>query len=144
MGSTRPETMQSGTRQPGPSHDATASVSTRRSTTGPPTKPTQNGDNNTRQQPETNHQPLPEKPTSLHITTYNQSFDIVNQIKVDDVAAFLTSEEASSEQIAEDNGLIDRARTQAENLLTAHVATARGDGGVEHAVCGLLGGRRLG
>ena len=63
---------------------------------------------------------------------------------MDDVAAFLTSEEASSEQIAEDNGLIDRARTQAENLLTAHVATARGDGGVEHAVCGLLGGRRLG
>ena len=45
---------------------------------------------------------------------------------MDDVAAFLTSEEASSEQIAEDNGLIDRARTQAENLLTAHVATARG------------------
>mgnify|MGYP000900066946 FL=1 len=42
---------------------------------------------------------------------------------MDDVAAFLTSEEASSEQIAEDNGLIDRARTQAENLLTAHVAT---------------------
>ena len=57
------------------------------------------------------------------ITTYNQSFDIVNQIKVDDVAAFLTSEEANSEQIAKDNGLIDRARTQAETLLTAHVAT---------------------
>ena len=65
MGSTRPETMRSGTRQPGPGHDAIASVSTRRSTTRPPTKPTPNGDNSTRQQPETNHQPLPEKPTSL-------------------------------------------------------------------------------
>ena len=67
MGSTRPGTMRSGTRRPGPGHDAITNVSTRRSTTRPPTKSTQNRDNNTRQQPETNHQPLPEKPTSLQI-----------------------------------------------------------------------------
>lgn len=54
------------------------------------------------------------------IVTYDQSFDVVNQIKVEDVASFLASEESNAEQLAEDNGLMGRARTQAETLLTSH------------------------
>ncbi|WP_316667963.1 DUF4230 domain-containing protein [uncultured Propionibacterium sp.] len=57
------------------------------------------------------------------IKTYDQSFDIVNRIKVDDVASFLASEESNAEQIAEDQGLLDKARTQAETLLKTHVKT---------------------
>lgn len=58
-----------------------------------------------------------------NIETYNQSFDIVNQIKVDDVAAFLASEEADAERIARENGLMDKAREQAETVLRTHVRT---------------------
>lgn len=57
------------------------------------------------------------------IETYNQSFDIVNQVKVDDVAAFLASEEAGAERIARENGLLDKAREQAETVLRTHVRT---------------------
>ena len=57
------------------------------------------------------------------VETYDQSFSLVNQLEVSDVTAFLASEEEKAQTVAVDNGLLDKARTRAEALVTSQVKT---------------------
>lgn len=60
------------------------------------------------------------------IETYDQSFNPFNQITPDDVATFLSTQADVSAQQAVDGGLLDRARTHAEQILTAQVRSLMG------------------
>lgn len=55
------------------------------------------------------------------VEQYDQSFNPINQIQVSDMAEFLATEESRAEQTAVDNGLLDRAESRTEELLTRHV-----------------------
>jgi len=55
------------------------------------------------------------------VKTYDQTFSLVNRLGVDDVTTFLADEESTVKQIAIDGGLLDKAKTRAEELLTSHV-----------------------
>lgn len=57
------------------------------------------------------------------VETYDQSFSPVNQLEVSDVTAFLAAEEGKAQTVAVDNGLLDKARTRAEGLVTTQVKT---------------------
>ncbi|SDM23500.1 DUF4230 domain-containing protein [Actinomyces ruminicola] len=69
------------------------------------------------------------------VQTYDQSFSLVNQLDVDDVTTFLAAEEENAEQLAIDGGLLDKAQTRAEELLTSHVESLlAGTGQSDYAV----------
>lgn len=55
------------------------------------------------------------------VQTYDQSFNPINQITVDDVTTFLSSEEKKESQAAVDGGLIDKADSHAQELVKAQV-----------------------
>lgn len=55
------------------------------------------------------------------IKTYDQTLNPINQISVDDVTGFISGEEQAREQEAVDGGILDKARTRAEGLITSNV-----------------------
>lgn len=60
------------------------------------------------------------------IETYDQSFNPFIQITPDDVADFLSTRSEVGAQQAVDSGLLDRARSHAEQILTAQVRSLMG------------------
>jgi hypothetical protein len=69
------------------------------------------------------------------VQTYDQSFNPINQITVDDVTTFLTSEEKKASQEAVDGGLIDKADSHAQELVKAQVeAVLKGAGEDDYEV----------
>lgn len=51
---------------------------------------------------------------------WDQTMNPLNQLKVSDVTEFISSREDAAEQKAIDHGLLDRARSQAEQLMVNH------------------------
>lgn len=52
---------------------------------------------------------------------YDQTFNPISQISVDDVTSFLADQEDEATQDALDGGVLDKARSRAEEILAAHV-----------------------
>lgn len=55
------------------------------------------------------------------VETYDQTYNPISQISVDEVTSFLNDRESTEEQKAIDIGLLDKARTSAEQLITNQV-----------------------
>lgn len=55
------------------------------------------------------------------VETYDQTLNPINQISVDDVTSFLSSEEEARKEDAVNGGILDRARERAEGLITSNV-----------------------
>lgn len=53
------------------------------------------------------------------VTVYDQSFNPLNQVKVENYAEFLDSEEKRAEEKAKQNGLLDRAQQRVTDLVKA-------------------------
>lgn len=58
---------------------------------------------------------------SNSVETYDQTYNPISQISVDEVTSFLNDRESTEEQKAIDIGLLDKARTSAEQLITNQV-----------------------
>lgn len=58
---------------------------------------------------------------SNSVQTYDQTLNPINQISVDDVTSFLSSEEDSRREEAINGGILDKARSRAESLITTNV-----------------------
>lgn len=54
---------------------------------------------------------------------YDQTFNPISQISVDDVTSFLAEQEDKATQDAIDGGVLDKAKSRAESILVAHVRT---------------------
>lgn len=52
---------------------------------------------------------------------YDQTFNPISQISVDDVTSFLAEQEDEATQDALDGGVLDKARSHTEEILVAHV-----------------------
>lgn len=55
------------------------------------------------------------------IQTYDQTFNPISQLSVDDVTSFISSEESARKDEAVNGGILDRARERAEGLITSNV-----------------------
>lgn len=55
------------------------------------------------------------------VETYDQTFNPINQISVDDITGFLSSEESARESDAVNGGILDKARSRAEDLVTSNI-----------------------
>lgn len=55
------------------------------------------------------------------VKTYDQTFNPINQLSVDDVTSFVSSEEEARKEEAVNGGILDRARERAESLITSNV-----------------------
>lgn len=57
------------------------------------------------------------------IETYDQTLNPINQIQVSDVSSFLSSEEDKETEEAKTNGMLDKARTHAEEIVKSVVSS---------------------
>lgn len=57
------------------------------------------------------------------LETYDQTFNPINQIQVSDVSSFLSEEEGKEREEATSNGTLDKARTHAEEVISAFVSS---------------------
>lgn len=61
---------------------------------------------------------------SSSVKTYDQTLNPINQLSVDDVTGFISSEEDARKQEAIDGGILDRARDRAQGLVESNVRAA--------------------
>ena len=61
------------------------------------------------------------------VETYDQSFSIVNQIKVGDVTTFLADREAAAAEEAVSKGLLDKAQGRLEDVVKSQVNAVLGE-----------------